>query len=884
VAVLALVASAHAGPRTSELPRRQRMTSAVTPAAVRASFAPLAARGWRAAWDGEVVLALWGGTVAAPGASADAAIAERAARAFLAAHLELFAPGASLRDFQLVANRLDGDVRSIGFAQTWRGVPVHGGQIGFVFGRDRLFAVSSGAWPHVDASPWVSRAKQREVMRVGAGYQLVDVIDDGDAASYVGRDGRVIAREPHARDATSTLKFNVGRRYASGERIDAAAPFANLTVNGTPTTTAATGAFAWGTALNATVVPSADGTYVGVSNTTGFNATDTLTAQPGQPLVWDLSADELADSQLSAYVYVSAAKARARIVNPGAASWLDTKVAVFVNEAPECNATADRFRNQLHFQRATASCENSARVADVVDHELAHLLHWNSIIAGMGAYEAQLTEGLADFFAANMTEDSGVGRGLGYDDVPLRDIDPVGIEKMYPQDLDPIDAHVGGLIISGALWDLRKALIRELGTSAGIARTERIFTGIMQRALDISTTFNAALIADDDDADLGNGTPSYCAIERAFGNHGLVPGFVPTRVSTPVVTGFDVSVTVDVPAATTCAPLGVTAIEVTWKTGDQVASTFELVPDGNTWRGAFPAQPDFTTIAYTVDVIFDDGSVLTYPNNPADPAYQTFVGTPAPILCATMDDDPQWDQTTNMGFEWEWATPSAPAASGDPSAAFTGTQVLGTDVTGDGVYRPGLLVSIAAPSVAVGKYERVHLQYRRWLTVEDARYDQATILANEAEVWRNASLPSGILDHVDREWRFHDVDLTPYVADGQVQVRWTLTSDGTKELGGWALDDVCIVGIDKVRACGDGEVDLGEQCDDLNTKNGDGCDDHCHFEIQAGGGGFCDARRGAGGSWLLILLSAAVAARAGGRRDPSRNASRSRPAGRAGRR
>ena len=828
-------------------------------------------------------VATWRGALAAPGAIADAAIAERAARAFLAAHLETLAPGASARDFKLVANQLDGDLRTVGFAQTWRGIVVHGGQIGIVFGHDRLFAALSSAWPHVDASLWTSRAKQRAVMRTGTGYQLVDVIDDGQATSYVGADGRAIARERHARDATSILKFDVGRRYASGERADLVAPYANLTANGTATTTAATGAFAWGTTVAATVVPSADGTYVGVSNTAGFNATDTLTAMPGQPLVWSLASDEIGDAQLSAYVYVNTAKARARVVNPGVASWLDTKLAVFVNEAPECNATADRFRDQLHFQRSTSSCENTARVADVVYHEFAHLLHSNSIIAGMGAYDPQLTEGLADFFAADITEDPGVGRGLGYDDVPLRDIDPPGIEKVYPQDVDTVDAHVGGLIISGALWDLRKALIRELGTSAGVARAEKMLTGIMQRAMDMASSFTAALIADDDDANLGNGTPNYCAIERAFGNHGLVPGFEPTRVSSPVVSGFDIAVAVDVPVGTACPPLAVAAIQVTWKTGDAVASTFELTSDGNTWRGSFPPQPDFTTIAYTVDVIFDDGSVLTYPNNPADPAYQTFIGTPEPILCATMDDDPHWDQTTNMGFEWEWAAPNPTTTSGDPHAAYTGTQVLGTDVTGDGLYRPGLLVSIAPPPVDVGSYERVHLQYWRWLTVEDSRFDQATIVANDTEIWRNASVPSGILDHVDREWRFHDLDLTPYVANAQVQVRWTLTSDLTKELGGWTLDDVCIVGITKVKACGDGEVDLDEQCDDLNTKNGDGCDEHCHFEIEAGGGGFCDARRGAGGSWLLAVLTCAGVARAGGRRDRSRRASRSRREDRADR-
>src|SRR5579864_984432 len=73
--------------------------------------------------------------IAAPGSTSDPAVAERAARAYLAAHREL-------GDFTVAENRLDGDLRTVGFTQTWRGVPVIDGQIGFVFAHDHLFAVS----------------------------------------------------------------------------------------------------------------------------------------------------------------------------------------------------------------------------------------------------------------------------------------------------------------------------------------------------------------------------------------------------------------------------------------------------------------------------------------------------------------------------------------------------------------------------------------------------------------------------------------------------------------------------------------------------------------------------------------------------------------------
>ena len=89
------------------------------------------------------------------------------------------------------------------------------------------------------------------------------------------------------------------------------------------------------------------------------------------------------------------------------------------------------------------------------------------------------------------------------------------------------------------------------------------------------------------------------------------------------------------------------------------------------------------------------------------------------------------------------------------------------------------------------------------------------------------------MHHRDREWRFHDVVLTPYVdADSHVALEWGLVSDGGLELGGWNIDQVCIVGHGAVASggCGDGYVQPLEQCDDGNLDNGDGCSSGCLIE------------------------------------------------------
>jgi cysteine-rich repeat protein len=786
--------------------------------------------------------------VAAPAAVQDPDLAERAARAYVTAHGEL---GVRAEDLRVVANRLDGSVRTVGFAQTWHGAPVIGGQIGFVFAHDRLFAVI----PHVIGSVKVAGdVRGHSILRTANGDRLVEVEERAEASIY--RDattGDVVERRSKRSDGTSTLEYDVGARYATGARLDQTAMAAAITVDGLATTTGSDGSFAWTGSSSASVVTGVTGSFVRIVTWAGTLATATLTAQPGQPTVWSLASDEHGDAQLSAFIYAGLAKSHARTVNPAVASWLDTALTVNVNEPSSCNAYATA--DDVHFFVASSVCQNTARVADLVFHEFGHVLHHHSLIDGAGMFEQQLSEGLADWFAADLNDDTGIGRGLYYDDVPVRDIDPYGYERRWPDDVD-VDPHVTGLIESGALWDLRKALVRDLGATAGIAQAEAIFTGIMQRAIDIPSSYIAALIADDDDGNLANGTPHFCAIEHAFGLHGLAgPDFATTQISSPAINATAISLHVTTPSGQSCPSPQVVSITVAWRVGDDTPTTFALgSQDGAVWTGAFPPQRDGTVVQYHIDAALDDGSHIVLPDNPADPDYQHLFGTIVPIACEMMDHDPRWVQTGSHGDEWEWAQPGYPT-SPDPRAAYTGTNVLGMDVSHNGGrYQPDAVTTITTPAIDISGFATVYLQYARWLTVEDSTYDRADLGINGQLVWENARSRTGTFDHVDKEWRVHDVDLTPFVASGAVQITWSLASDSTNQFGGWILDDVCVVGIAKTPVCGDGVVDPGEQCDDGNTNDGDGCDASCQYEIHAGGGG-C----GAGGQppgWLACLLVA----------------------------
>src|SRR5690606_8724051 len=121
-----------------------------------------------------------------------------------------------------------------------------------------------------------------------------------------------------------------------------------------------------------------------------------------------------------------------------------------------------------------------------------------------------------------------------------------------------------------------------------------------------------------------------------------------------------------------------------------------------------------------------------------------------------------------------------------------------------------------------------------------------------------------------------DVPLSQNIDSGTVQVSFELESDEGLELGGWTIDDFCVVArpdgicgngvIDgaeqcddgsgnghapdacrpscRVASCGDGVTDSGEACDDGNLEETDSCTTLCEVPPHLDDG--CGCRAGTG--------------------------------------
>jgi hypothetical protein len=835
---------------------------------------------WQSAWDRatQTPIRIWGEGMSAPGAMASAAVAEAFARRVIADHIALWAPGSSALDFRLVANDYDGDLRTLGFVQTFEGMEVVGGQMSFRFKRDRLFVIASEALPHVKirASSLRSRLSNSQISRIReqVGQQLaaiglpasaqvtalgkaepvvlpiigddavlgfrvvvphdVNAAADGRWTLYADpSNGQAVAYESQSFFATGKLLYRVVNRYPGLDRINVPAARANVLIGGVSTVTAADGTVTWAQDSAQTLVPLVSGSLVTITNKAvdGVPATASLSISPGGQAIWDPSLAPADDAQVNVLVHVNTVKEYVRTFAPAMAT-LDDPINANVNIDKECNASFDG--ENLNFYRASTRCQNTGLLADVVYHEFGHAMHFNSIIEGVGRMDGAFSEGLSDFLSALITEDAGMGRGFFFDSRPLRDLDPAGREPSWPADVGEI--HKTGIIFGAAMWDLRKDLITKLSREVAVGLVNRLYYAAVRRASDIPTTLVEILAADDDDGNLANGTPNECEILSAFGRHGLrvvtgavdAPGALlagPSRTQEVTFTLLGRS--------PRCASDSVTRVDVQWTPGltgvpigGSVVATQAGDPDH--WTAVVPL-PTSDAMKFAATVTFANTVRVSLPDNAADLSYQLYEGPTVVLACATMDQNPLASGWTGS-LGWQWG-PTTSSGATDPRTAFTGGNVLATVLGGN--YAAKTSYSLTLPTIDVGKYSDVRLQYRRWLTVEDSQFDKAVITANGKAAWTNATegaADTSSLHHLDREWRFHDVALSSEFRGTELTVGFELTTDEGLEFGGWALDDVCVV-ANPASICGDGNVTGGEQCDDAegNSDSANACRVDCRI-------------------------------------------------------
>ncbi|MBR9974188.1 MAG: T9SS type A sorting domain-containing protein, partial [Bacteroidetes bacterium] len=258
------------------------------------------------------------------------------------------------------------------------------------------------------------------------------------------------------------------------------------------------------------------------SGGTPANAVQSMTVAAGQDLdiVWDNS--NSSSPERNTFYHINLVRDFARALSGAPAlSNLDRQVPGLVDIDSECNAFFDG--RGVNFFKASLSCGNTGEIASVIHHEYGHGIHiWlTNNLTGRPPVNGAIKEAVADIVSNLLSDDPRIGLGFmknGPSNGIIRNSDNT---RRYPENVIN-EIHDDGMILTGAVWDVRKAL--------GIEKTAQLYMDAMFGVPDGSSLGEALadyflefLIADDDDGNLSNGTPNSEVIISAFNAHGI-PG------------------------------------------------------------------------------------------------------------------------------------------------------------------------------------------------------------------------------------------------------------------------------------------------------------------------------------------------------------------------
>lgn len=165
------------------------------------------------------------------------------------------------------------------------------------------------------------------------------------------------------------------------------------------------------------------------------------------------------------------------------------------------------------------------------------------------------------------------------------------------------------------------------------------------------------------------------------------------------------------------------------------------------------------------------------------------------LYFANMDTNPGW----TLDSQWQWGAPTGAGGQygePDPTAGYTGTKVVGYNLSGDYANSISSTRLATTPAINCTNYTSVTLTFYRWLNVERSTYDHAYIEVsndgtNWTTIWEN---PDSHIE--DSSWTLQTFDISA-IADNQptVYIRWGMgTTDSSWQYSGWNIDDVEITG------------------------------------------------------------------------------------------
>jgi hypothetical protein len=430
---------------------------------------------------------------------------------------------------------------------------------------------------------------------------------------------------------------------------------------------------------NVTINADLDGQWFNINNFLGSGTVESITADPSNPiniLFNSLNNSEQVRSEINVYVESNRIRDWVLEANPSYPLVDGTEMEVFVNRTDGfCpgNAWYDPSIDTTNYCLSGSSNPNTGW-SSVVHHEYGHHL-----VSAGGSGQGQYGEGTGDVMSVIILDNPYIGIGFfGSCGSSLRSANQ-GLN--YPCS----GVHACAPLYSGCVWDTRQLLaVTEPVEYRRLLMSWAVNSIFLHSGETITPQMTIDyLTLDDDDSDIGNGTPHYFEIDGGFSVHNMdapeltlvdispvgLPDFANPNGGTTVVAEFtDVAGSLDpsTPALMVDTGSGFTAYPMTQT-------------DAGTFEADLPGSDCGSEVRYYITADTTSGLPQSSPATAPAAYYSVLSAFEAPLVAFedNMETNQGWSvsgtATGSGAGQWERAVPTGNGERADPPSDFDGS-------------------------------------------------------------------------------------------------------------------------------------------------------------------------------------------------------------------
>ncbi len=538
------------------------------------------------------------------------------------------------------------------------------------------------------------------------------------------------------------------------------------------------------------------------------------------------NASETYRSGVNAYIHANVCRDYALQYSPMYPTiTTQTDFKININVTGLCNAFYDGF--SLNFYPAGGVCPSSA-FSDIVQHEYAHHL-----VAMAGSGQGAYGEGASDMLALLISDKPEFG--VGFYGSCTSHMRTAANTKQYPCPGSD-DIHTCGTLLTGAVWDTRNALAAVLPSSYRSVLSLLAINSIKMHTGTLITPQITVdfLTLDDDDANIGNGTPHYAQINEGFTKHNM-PAPVLTTLSFVFPQGRPLRIPPAGGEAFTLQIIGsgnTTPIQTTGQlfvdhddNGTYTQTNMQQISP-NYYRVIFPSTPCGSRLRYYFSTGTTTGTKY-YPTGAPAAGYLTGVSA-AGIKTAFCDDfetDKGWTVSETAGVttgDWERGVPTN-NMRGDPPADSDGSgRCYVTDNRAGDFDIDGGSVTLTSPLFDATGAGDMYISYARWFHNSfgnNIHSDTMVVQAsnNNGASWVNVETVGPIVD-ADGGWKKVVMRLGGLLPmTSQMRFRFTAGDTGGASTVEAAIDDVRVYLVNCDKCPADYDLNGFVNGDDFDT-------------------------------------------------------------------